>query len=132
MSRKNRSGRKNRQHRNRTPDHEMPFDGWISMLNLEVEGGDLPPGKLQMASCHKAGDVFVRAIEGRHQARPVYEIASRLAELQPLIEAMSLASAHDPRQDPAERLEMLENILEFEMVRPCGCDHHPAAPAGPM
>ncbi len=129
MSRKNGSSRKNGKRRNQTPDHAESFDGWISMLNLEGEGGDLPAGKLQMASCHKAGDVFVRAIEGRHRARPVYEIASRLAELQPLIDAMSLGNVFDPRQDPAERLEMHENVLEFEMVRPCGCASHPPPPA---
>ena len=129
MSRRNKASKKSRGRRNRTPDHEESFDGWISMLNLEGEGGDLPAGKLQMASCHRAGDVFVRPIEGRHRARPVTEIASRLAELQPLIDAMSLGNVFDPRQDPAERLEMLENVLEFEMMRPCGRASHPPMPA---
>ncbi len=126
--------RTNRNRRTSAPPSEPDeqYDGWISMLETELEGGDLPPGKLQMASCHRVGDVFVRAIEGRHRARPVHEIASRLAELQPLLDAMALAGGYDPRMDPAERLEMLENILEFEMVRPCGCDHHPPGPAETM
>ncbi len=114
------------------PTAEDTTDRWHSLTTIEIEGRELPPGRLQMATCWRVGDVFVRGIRGRYRREPTVEIVGRLAELQPLIDSMGMELEPDPALSPADRLEFIENVLDFEVSCPCGCTSHLGTLAGTM
>lgn len=103
-------------------------EGWLNVTDLVIEGREPPEGRLQLTSCWRSGDLFIKPVRGRYRGLPLHEIASRSAEIRPLLDAMGLVVDPDPALSPAEHLEYLENVLEFEMTCPCGCATHPGSP----
>ena len=103
-------------------------EGWLSVEDMVIGGKEPPEGRIQITSCWRTGGMFIRAIRGRYEVLSPHEIASRPAEIRPLLDAMGLVIPRDPELSPSEHLEYLENVLEFEMTCPCGCAVHPGSP----
>jgi hypothetical protein len=77
---------------------------------------------VQASQCGVSGEVFVKAIVGRHRHRNEEELTQRLVRLQVMIQQIGGDPPHMPVTTPLwYQAEFLENLIEFDLNPPCGC-----------
>ena len=67
-------------------------------------------------------------MDERFRGLPRRELKARLAETQQILSAMGGLVPLDPSLPIHQRLEFLDNVLDFEISPPCGCGRARRAP----
>lgn len=95
----------------------MTFDEF----RRQYEQGRVGP-EFQQSGCQTTGEVYVRPITGRFKNKSEEELRQMVDDLCQVF----IRAGHPPVLDPSQPLwsqaEFLDNMLEFEMNPPCGCD----------
>ena len=115
------SGSKGRR-RSRREIPRIPEDlaGWMNPEEFERNLDRLPPTEVHWSSCHVSGQVFAKLYTHRYRDTPREELLRMRDERNELI----LAAGGTPVSGTAPldlEVEMLDNILEFHLLPPCGC-----------
>lgn len=92
--------------------------GKFSSLN---EHGELSMA-VQQSCCKVSGEVFVRAITGRFKDLPSGQLAKMVDELLQVFVRAGYPPELDPGQPLWMQAEFLDNLMEFELDPPCGCE----------
>ena len=97
--------------------------GWMTWeeFRREYEQGRVGP-EFQRSGCQTTGEVYVRPMTGRFKNKSEEELRQMVDDLCQVF----IRAGHPPVLDPKAPLwtqaEFLDNMLEFEMNPPCGCD----------
>ena len=96
---------------------------WTSLESFTAQvGSGEGGGAVQQSSCQTSGDVFIRPITGRFKGLPAKRLRKMYDEL---LEAFSQAG-HRPTMDTSQpmwmKVEFLDNMMDFELNPPCGCE----------
>jgi hypothetical protein len=97
--------------------------GWMTWdeFRREYERGRVGP-EFQRSGCQTTGEVYVRPITGRFKNKSKEELRQMVDDICQIF----VRAGHPPVLDPSQPLwsqaEFLDNMLEFEMNPPCGCD----------
>jgi hypothetical protein len=96
---------------------------WMTMdeFRRKYEQGRVGP-KFQRSGCQTTGEMFVRPITGRFKNKSEEELRQIVDDICQIF----IRAGHPPVLDPEAPLwtqaEFLDNMLEFEMNPPCGCE----------
>ena len=96
---------------------------WMTLeeFRREYEQGRVGP-ECQSSGCKTTGEVYVRPITGRFKHKSEEELRRIVDDICQVF----IRAGHPPVLDPKVPLwsqaEFLDNMLEFEMNPPCGCE----------
>jgi hypothetical protein len=98
--------------------------GWLELVSYEADPNLPVEQVLQVSRCPDRGETFVKPIEGRYRDRAEAELVERVAAAERRLEGMGSDPSAQVRETPLWlRLEFLQNVIDFELHPPCGCDH---------
>ena len=112
----------------RQPSYPNSEAQWMTAEAFESDPRFAHVVEAHYTSCAKTGQRFVKPLDGRFRDLPRRELKHKIRELR---QAIARAGGVPPVPDKMPRwqeLEFLDNILEFEIVKPCGCDYGPEGP----
>lgn len=97
--------------------------GWMSWDEFRREyEKDRKKPDVQQSGCRVTGEVYLRPITGRFKDRSEEELQRMVDDLLQVF----IRAGHPPEMDARTPLwlqaEFLDNMLEFEMNPPCGCE----------
>jgi len=96
---------------------------WMTMAEFrrQYEQGQVGP-EFQQSGCQTTGEVFVRPITGRFKNKSEEELRRIVDDICQVFIRAGHPPVLDPNQPLWSQAEFLDNMLEFEMNPPCGCE----------
>lgn len=105
---------------------------WMTLQEYDSRLGELEDREVQMNICERTAEPYIKLLDGRHRDRPPGELAVRIRSQLRLADSLScLPPPPDATVSLPLALEILENVIDFNLHPPCGCvPRTPAAPSG--
>jgi hypothetical protein len=97
--------------------------GWLRLLEIEADAGikEGAPG-FQQSACQTTGDVYVRPMDGRYRDVPESVLRGMIDDMLQVFVRAGYPPVLDPRMPLWRQAEFLDNMLDFELHPPCGCE----------
>ncbi len=107
----------------RQPSYPTGPSQWMTQDAFDNDPRYARVKEAHYTTCAETGQVFVKPFDGRFRHLSRKELNSKIHELQgALIQAGGIPAV--PARAPRwMELEFLDNILEFEIAKPCGCGY---------
>ena len=99
-----------------------PQSGWMTFESYERQAGLPAKDPVQQSSCDQTGEMFIRPIEGRYQNLSDDDLHLIIGKIEGIFERAGVPMHTSSRMPLWMRAEYLENMLDFEMNPPCGCE----------
>jgi hypothetical protein len=77
---------------------------------------------VQQSCCEVTGEVFVRPITGRFKGLSGEQLTEKVDELVQVFVRAGFPPVMDPGQPLWMQAEFLDNLMDFELNPPCGCE----------
>jgi hypothetical protein len=94
----------------------------MGLEEFEALGERADEQEYQVNICDQTFEPFVRFLVGRHRGKPEIKLLMLLRDQLQLAESLGcLPPMPDPSTPLWATVEIIENIVEFNLVPPCGC-----------
>lgn len=95
--------------------------GWIVLDSYEINPGVPPEQVMQTCGCPDSGEIYSKPFQGLYRDWSEPALRERIAQAQDFIRQMGGTCGFATNIPTWLQLEMLENIIDFELNPPCGC-----------
>lgn len=103
---------------------EVRGNGWlVNIKDYEVDPETPPDQIMQRSVCPDTGEAFIKPFDGRYRDLSDEEQEECLKVMREMVDTLSGRSIPDNEFVPVwVQAEFLENVVDFELHPPCGCE----------